>query len=224
MAGAKVSGARDAVVRAEDAPRGLPPAARRRRRRARASGHRHRLRRGRRAAQPRRAGRGHHDARRHSDRRVRHAVHGRTPGRHPRLHQGARRPAARQSRRAGGGRRSLHRLLPDGDHRALREDQPGGALARAREPAVARRSDAAAGPARDVRHQLAGAHLRRSGGAAGGADCQVVEAPASTARLVPDTPILPPRPPADRARHGRRDSANIRPADDPHRRGRQGVR
>ena len=48
--------------------------------------------------------------------------------------------AARQSRRAGDRARSLHRVSPDGDDRALREDQPGDAAARPREPALARRS------------------------------------------------------------------------------------
>ena len=75
------------------------------------------------------------------------------------------------------GRRRDVGVLPDGDDRALREDQPGGAHARAREPAVARRSRAAAGAARDVRHRVAGADLhrrldageRRSAGMPGGA-------------------------------------------------------
>ena len=100
LVGRKVVGRARRLVRAEDASRGLRPAARRRRRGARPSGHRDRLRRGRRAAHPRRAGRGDHDARRHPDRRVRHALDGRTAGGDPRLHQVARRVAARQPRRA----------------------------------------------------------------------------------------------------------------------------
>ena len=46
------------------------------------------------------------------------------------VHQGARRPAARQPRRADGRPRPFARVLQDGDDRALREDQPGGAPAR----------------------------------------------------------------------------------------------
>ena len=48
--------------------------------------------------------------------------------------------AARQSWRAGDRPRSLHRVSPHGDDRALREDQPGDAAARPREPALARGS------------------------------------------------------------------------------------
>ena len=61
------------------------------------------------------------------------------------------------------GARSVLRVLQDGDDRALREDQPRRAAARAREPDRARGGAAAAGAARHLRHQGAGADLRRSG-------------------------------------------------------------
>ena len=53
------------------------------------------------------------------------------------VHQGARRHAAGQPRRADGRRRSVCRVLQDGDDRALRHDQPGRAAAGRREPARA---------------------------------------------------------------------------------------
>ena len=82
------------------------------------------------------------------------------------------------------GSRSVRRVLQDGDDRALREDQPGGAAARPREPAVARGGDAAAGAARHLRHQGAGADLPprptddRRRCRAIQASCQTVQAPA----------------------------------------------
>ena len=57
------------------------------------------------------------------------------------------------------GARAVRRVLQDGDHRALREDQPGRAHARRRAPAVAGRSAAAAVASRDVWHRGAGADL-----------------------------------------------------------------
>ena len=54
----------------------------------------------------------------------------RAAGGRAQVHQGARRHAARQPRRADGRRRSVRRVLQDGDDRALREDQPRGAAAR----------------------------------------------------------------------------------------------
>ena len=92
------------------------------------------------------------------------------------------------------------RVLQDGNDRALREDQPGRAHARRREPDFARRGHAPAGAARDLRHQGAGADLPGPGRARtvrtgrGGrhrrpddATCQTVQAPAGTGmRLVPD--------------------------------------
>jgi hypothetical protein len=90
-----------------------------------------------------------------------------TPRRPPRscrrraqVHQGARRVAAGQPRRAGGGPDLFTRLLPDGDHRALRAHQPGGAQLGANTCCRAG-GGPAAGAARDVRHRLAGADLRR---------------------------------------------------------------
>ncbi len=69
------------------------------------------------------------------------------------------------------------RVLQDGDDRALRQHQPGGADARRRAAAVARRGRAAAGAARLVRHCRAGADLSPSPPAADPLDCQVVQAP-----------------------------------------------
>ncbi len=96
----------------------------------------------------------------------------------------------------GGG--SLRRVLQDGDDRALREDQPRRAPARPREPDFARRGAAAAGAARQLRHQGAGADLprrRRAVAAAAGDDpasCQVVQAPAGGGlRLVPEVTGAP---------------------------------
>ena len=79
-------------------------------------------------------------ARQHSDRRLRHAVDAGAAGRRAAVHQGARRPAAGQSRRADRRRASCYaRLLQDGNGRALRQDQPGGADARRRAAASRRR-------------------------------------------------------------------------------------
>src|SRR6186997_2912569 len=50
------------------------------------------------------------------------AVNAGAPGRGRQVHQGARRHAARQSRRADRRHRSLRRVLQDGNRRALRED------------------------------------------------------------------------------------------------------
>ena len=129
--GKKVAGHARRLVRAEDAPRGLPPARRRQGRGARASGAGDRLCRGRHPARSRRAGRSHLHARQHPHRRVRDAVDPGAAQRGAPVHQGARRPAAGQSRRADRRRRRLCRVLQDGDHRALREDQPDGSPARA---------------------------------------------------------------------------------------------
>ena len=148
-----------------------------------------RLRRRRHSADARRARRGDHHARKHSDCGVRHAVHRGATGSRAQVHQGARRHAARQPRRGDLRAERDDRLLQDGNDRALRQDQPGRAAARPRAPDLARGSRAAAGTARLLRHRGAGAALHRSGR---GRDCdqalcQVLEAPSSpTERLVPD--------------------------------------
>ena len=115
------------LVRAEDAPAGVSRSAGRARGGPRASAHGDGLCRRRHSARSRGARRGRHDARQHSDRRVRHAVDRRTAGGVQQVPESARRPAARQSRRAGDRARSVHGVSPDGDDRALREDQPGDA-------------------------------------------------------------------------------------------------
>ena len=125
--GRKLAGDRDAVVRAEDAPAGVSRSAGCAGRRPRASAHRDRLCRRRDSARSRGARRGRDDARQHSDCGVRDAVDRRAAGGVQQVSEGARRPAARQSRRAGDRARSVHRVSPDGDDRALREDQPGDA-------------------------------------------------------------------------------------------------
>ena len=51
----------------------------------------------------------------------------RAPGRRAQVHQGARRHAARQPRRADRRRRPLLGVLQDGNRGAFRQDQPGGA-------------------------------------------------------------------------------------------------
>ena len=147
----------------------------------------------------------------HPDRRVWNAIdEGAARGR-PQVHQGARRHAAGQPRRGDLRARRDGGVLQDGDDRALREDQPRGAAARARAPDLARGSGAAAGAARRLRHRGAGAALHRSRGATAAGDqalCQVLEAPSSpTERLVPDVS----RAAAGEQRRG--NSANIRRID-----------
>ena len=119
-------------------------------------------------------------------------------------------------------RRSVRRVLQDGDDRALRQDQPGGADARPRAPAVARGGRAAAGAARHVRHRGAGADLRRPDDGAAStspARCQTCRAPAACRTR------LRRRPPMRRAgpsrMRGRGNSANIPRADGAHRGRRQ---
>ena len=68
----------------------------------------------------RRPGGGVDDARQRADRRVRHALDQRAARSGPQIHQGARRDAAGQPRRADGRQRSVRRVLQDGDDRALR--------------------------------------------------------------------------------------------------------
>ena len=75
-------------------------------------------------------------------------VHAGAAGGRAEVHQGVRRPAARQPWRADGRPRRVRRVLQDGNDRALREDQSRGAAARPRASAVARRSDEIAGFAR----------------------------------------------------------------------------
>ena len=93
------------VVRDADAPRGLPAAAGRAGGGARASADRDRVRRRRHSARSRRARRGVDDARQRADCGVRDAVDEGTAGGGAQVHQGARRHAARQPRRADGRRR-----------------------------------------------------------------------------------------------------------------------
>ena len=103
------------------------------------------------------------------------------------VHQGARRHAAGEPRRADRRRRSVRRVLQDGDDRALREDQPRGAAARPREPAVARRGRrgcrSCAAPTASRRRRRSAPirptdeSCRRRSGA-----CQVVQAPAGGGR------------------------------------------
>ena len=158
------------------------------------------------------ARRGDLHARQHSDRRLRDAVDRGAAGGGRQVHQGARRAAARQPRRADGRQRPVQRLLQDGDHRALRADQPGRADARRRARALARGSAPAAGAARRC---TASPRRRRSAPtppatAGGGETCQVVQAPVTDgARLVPDpVPATPARSGAaaapERVRPGKR--------------------
>ncbi len=113
-------------------------------------------------------------------------------------------------------RRSVRRLLPDGDDRAFRQDQPGGADAGPREPAVARRGRhacrACAGctaSARRRRSAPSDAASRRA--AARWWHAPVADDAAGTRHA--DAAGRPRR----ARRHERRDSANIRPADGAHR-------
>ena len=116
-----------------------------------------------------------------ADRRVRDAVDEGAARGGAQVRQGARRHAARQPRRADARRRPVRRLLQDGDDRALRQDQPGGADARRRAAAVARGSDAARRGCAASYGIAAPAPIcppsRRLGDPA---DCQVVQAPVST--------------------------------------------
>ena len=104
------------------------------------------------------------------------------------------------------------RVLQDGDDRALRAHQPGGAPARPRASAVARGGRSAAGPARHVRHRRRprrSVPIRADGDALGPVRARLsgaVLAPASGSCA--DTSVGRRRP--RHGRYGRRDSANIR--------------
>ena len=103
-------------------------------------------------------------------------------------------PAAGQPRRADGRPGPDERVFQDGDDGAFRADHAGCATARGREPHFPRGSEPAPGPARLLRHQVAGAHLHRPGHwpRAPGTTCQFVDAPASDGpRIVPPMGALP---------------------------------
>ncbi len=174
------------VVGTEDAPAGVSRPARCQRRGARASTHRDWIRRGRHSTRSRRAG-GSRRPRSAASRSL--STRRRRPTRLPaacskylKAHDGL---LARQSRCARDRPGSVYRVLPDGDDRAFREDQPGDAHAGARESALAPGSAAVAGAARHVWHRVAGACLHRrhaDGGTGGQVECQVVQAPDSPLR------------------------------------------
>ena len=198
-------GDRDAVVRDADAPRGLPPAARRPGRRARASADRDRLRRRRHPARPRGARRGGDDARQHSDRGVRDAVDARSCPRPSRKYIKAHDGMLLANHGALTlGTRPVRGVLQDGDDRALREDQPGRAACSAASTCSrAKRSSGCRGCAARTASPSPAPICPDPMPATADADptCQVVQAPVvAGARLVPDTERRAPARPRVRRR------------------------
>ena len=143
----------------------------------------------------------------HPHRGVRHAVDRGIAGGRPQVHQGARRSAARQSRRGDVLSNGDDRVLQDGDDRALREDQPRRQAPRTRAPDFARGSRATAGASR--MYGIAAPAPLCTDGSTASIDqvlCQVLEAPESaTERLVPDVSAS-----AAAGEQRRGNSANIR--------------
>ena len=170
--GRKLAGRSRSLVRDADAPRGLPAAARRAGGRARASADRDRVRRRRHSARSRRARRSGDDARQHSDRGVRDAVDEGAARGGPQVHQGARRHAAGQPRRADASATICSPRTTRWRRSSTSRRSASWRGCSAASACCRAGGGAAAGAAGQLRHHGAGADLRRADAAGSGASAR----------------------------------------------------